>query len=87
MIELEVIEIASAMVIALAGGMVILWKGHNALEAKHVSSLNNRIQHTEDKLANCEEQHLEAMQSIIFLSERVGNLEGFAQQKHGDFIR
>ena len=73
-------EAASAIVMALAAGMVALWKSNQA-------SLQDRIAHTERKLGSCEEQHREAMQSIVTLSQRVGNLEGFAQRKHGDFLR
>jgi hypothetical protein len=68
------------MVLSLSTGMVILWRNNQ-------ESLNDRILHTEEQLQSCEEQHKEAVDAIVVLSERVGNLEGFAQRKHGDFLR
>ena len=78
--EVDVVGIATAIVVALSGGMIVLWRNNQA-------SLQDRIAHTERKLGSCETQHREAMQSIVTLSQRVGNLEGFAQRKHGDFLR
>jgi len=78
--EVDVVGIATAMVLSLSAGMVILWRNNQ-------ESLNDRILHTEEQLQNCEEQHKEAVDAIVVLSERVGNLEGFAQRKHGDFLR
>jgi len=79
-LEVDVVGIATAIVMSLAAGMVVLWRGHSA-------HLNKQIFHTQEQLANCEKHHREAMKVIIQLNKRVGNLEGFAQRKHGDFLR
>lgn len=80
MTEVDVVGMASAMVIALSGGMVVLWRNNQA-------SLKDRIDHTAQQLVNCEKHHRDAMQIIVTLNKRVANLEGFAQRKHGDFVR
>ena len=54
MTEVDVVGMASAMVIALSGGMVVLWRNNQA-------SLKDRIDHTAQQLLNCEKHHRDAM--------------------------
>ncbi len=68
----DVVGISTSIVVAMAAGMVMLWKSNQA-------SLASRIKHTEDKLDKCEEHHQQALDSIVILAERVGNLEGYAK--------
>jgi F0F1-type ATP synthase membrane subunit b/b' len=69
----EVVGMATAIVVALSGGMVMLWKNnHDTVQA--------RINRAEEKLDACETNHKEANTALIKLSERVGNLEGMAKR-------
>lgn len=69
----EVVGIATAIVVALSGGMIVLWKNnHETVQA--------RIKRAEEKLDACETNHKEANTALIKLSERVGNLEGMAKR-------
>lgn len=68
----EVVGMAAAIVVALSGGMIVLWKNnHETVQA--------RIKRAEEKLDECEYNHKEANMELIKLSERVGNLEGMAK--------
>lgn len=69
----EVVALATSIVVGLAGVIVILWR-HDK------SFVRDRITQTEAKLDKCEKHHKEATDSIIRLSQRVGNLEGYAQR-------
>lgn len=66
-------ETASAIVMALAAGIVALWKTNQI-------TMSQRIEHAEQKLDECEANHKEANATLIKLSERVGNLEGAANR-------
>ena len=69
----EVVGMATAIVVALSGGMIVLWKNnHETVQA--------RIKRAEEKLDACETNHREANTALIKLSERVGNLEGMAKR-------
>ena len=69
----EVVGMATAIVVALSGGMIVLWKNnHETVQA--------RIKRAEEKLDACETNHKEANTALIKLSERVGNLEGMAKR-------
>jgi len=71
--EDNLLEVASAIVMALAAGMVALWKTNQM-------TMSQRIEHAEQKLDECEANHKEANATLIKLSERVGNLEGAANR-------
>jgi len=69
----EVVGMATAIVVALSGGMIVLWRNnHETVQA--------RIKRAEEKLDACETNHKEANTALIQLSERVGNLEGMAKR-------
>tara|TARA_R110000787_G_scaffold240290_1_gene346569 strand:- start:662 stop:904 length:243 start_codon:yes stop_codon:yes gene_type:complete len=73
----QVVALATSMVAGLAGVIVILWRNEK-------SFVKDRIAQTEAKLEKCEKHHKEATDSIIRLSERVGNLEGYAKRIRGE---
>ena len=73
----QVVALATSMVAGLAGVIVILWRNEE-------SFVKDRIAQTEAKLEKCEKHHKEATDSIIRLSERVGNLEGYAKRIRGE---